>query len=146
MQNIIQQLKALGYLIDDKDNNVLATREFGASMIVTKTNHITFSSFYRTNSNALTDHNGFLHYMNELNNSCFVTTYACQEKGTIDFWAKYWGSYDISTFAEFIRVWELDTNYLLDQNEKTEIYLMPDEELDKAMESYCHAENMKAEA
>jgi len=146
MLNIIKQLKALGYLIDEKEDHLQVARDFGAQIIVTKTNPISFSSCYKTNNNGFTNYNGFLRYVNDLNISSIVATFVCIEKGLLEFSARYCGLYDIATFAEFIRAWELDTSYLLDKNEKTEIYLMPDEELDKAMESYCHVENVTAEA
>ena len=51
-----------------------------------------------------------------------------------------------SAFAEFIRTWEFDTGHLMDVNKETDIYLMPEKELEKAMESYCHTNNEIAEA
>ena len=146
INKLIKQLKTFGYAIDEKDNYHEARRDFGPSIIITKTNHITFSSSYRTNSNALTNYNGFLRYINDLNITSCVTTFGSLEKGMIDFCAKYLGLYDISTFAEFIRSWEFDTGHLIDQNKDTDIYLMPEKELEKAMESYCHTEDERAEA
>ena len=146
INKIIKQLKTFGYEIEEKDNYHEARRDFGPPIIITKTNHINFSSYYRTNSNAFSNYNGFLGYLNDLNITSCVTTFACAEKGMIDFSAKYLGLYDISTFAEFIRAWEFDTVHLIDKNKDTDIYLMPEKELEKAMESYCHTADERAEA
>ena len=116
------------------------------NIIITETNHMTFSSCYTTNSNALTNYNGFLRYVNDLNITSCVTTFCSLEKGKIDFCARYLGLYDLSTCAEFIRAWELDTGHLMDANKYTDIYLMPEKEIEKTMESYCNTENERAEA
>jgi len=146
MKYIIKQLKTFGYEIEEKDNYHEAKIDFGATIIISKTNHITFSSCYNTNSNAFADYNGFLRYINDLNISSCITTFGSTEKGRIDFYAKYLGLYDISTFAEFIRAWEFDTRHLIDRNKDSEIYLMPEKELEKAMESYSYKEDERAEA
>ena len=146
MKNIIKQLKAFGYVIEEKDDYLEVTRDSKASIIITETNHMTFSSCYLTNSNALTNYNGFLRYVNDLNITSCVTTFCSLEKGKIDFCARYLGLYDLSTFAEFIRAWEMDTGHLMDVNKDTDIYLMPEKEIEKTMESYCHTENERAEA
>ena len=146
MKYIIKQLKTFGYEIEEEDNYHVATRDLGATIIITINSHITFSSSYSTNSNAFTNYNGFLRYINDLNISSCITTFGSTEKGRIDFYAKYLGLYDISTFAEFIRAWEFDTVHLIDRNKDTDIYLMPEKELEKAMESYCHTEGERVEA
>ena len=146
MKYIINQLKTFGYAIEEKDNYHVATRDLGATIIITINSHITFSSSYSTNSNAFTNYNGFLRYISDLNNSSYVTTFLSLEQGSVECYAKYLGLYDLSAFAEFIRAWEFDTGHLMNMNKDTDIYLMPEKELEKAMESYCHTENERAEA
>ena len=146
MKYIINQLKTFGYAIEEKDNYHVATRDLGATIIITINSHITFSSSYSTNSNAFTNHNGVLRYISDLNNSSYITTFLCEEQGSIECYAKYLGLYDLSAFAEFIRAWEFDTCHLMNMNKDTDIYLMPEKELEKAMESYCHTEGERVEA
>ena len=146
MKYIINQLKTFGYAIEERDDYNVATRDLGATIIISINNHITFSSSYSTNSNAFTNYNGFLRYISDLNNSSYVTTFLSLEQGSVECYAKYLGLYDLSAFAEFIRAWEFDTVHLMDKNKDTDIYLMPEKELEKAMESYCHTNNEIAEA
>ena len=56
MKKIIKQLKTFGYEIEEEDNYHEAKIDFGATIIISKTNHITFSSCYNTNSNAFTNY------------------------------------------------------------------------------------------
>jgi len=137
MKDIINQLETFGYSIEEKDDYHVAKRNLGDAIIITISNHITFSSSYSTNSNAFTNYHGFLRYISDLNNSSCITTFVSLEKGSIACYARYLGLYDISAFAEFIRAWEFDTGHLMGVNKETEIYLKPEKELEKAMESYC---------
>ncbi len=145
-QQILNQMKMNGYKIEETDNAIFATRADAAPvMIKIIDGYVTFYSQYNSNLLSRSDSSGFKSYINDLNQSCFVTRFGTNAEITkLQFDAYYMGTYDEYAFAQFIRLWEHDTRNIIDNHSESFRYLSSDEELvsehgNESFDSYATA-------
>lgn len=106
-------MEFLGYEFkpsDDDPNTIYGSHSNYGPVIVTLVgNRLFLKSFFRCNENAKNNLEGYLSLVNELNKKSDVATYIGYED-SLFMVSIYTGAYDKTYFAEFVDLWNGDSN------------------------------------
>ena len=124
--NIKEHLSYCGYTIENTESgNMLCDKGSGPGMLVMcHENEITLFGRYKLNQIAKNNLSDLLDFVNELNNSALlITTLVNKKDGYIEFRALYQGDYNKKSFSQFIKYWENDVIYNIDNHPNTDYFL-----------------------
>lgn len=122
--SVREHLEFLGYdVVQDEEGNLRVDHprkpKFAIKFFPDGFMH---TSIWDTSETAVNDPDGFLRYVNSLNQAAFVCRYYADEDYDLFIEAFYIGRYERQTYARFISLWDDDFQRMI-TNPQTEKYL-----------------------